>query len=179
MESIGQLLNTNTITQLCKTQECALKKETQNCVTNMCTQEYEKLSKHEYGLLLRKLEEIGTAYPKSICRIYGVMNVKRALDYTLATPNVRNKGGYFMYMLRQFKKDTPQPTAKPQTTENKVLDTNIPKEQKTSCKLSQLPQIENWRDAREFLCDYMDGCYDNTDNVIQFVQEIKRRYNFG
>ena len=180
MESIGQLLNnTNTITQLCKTQECALKKEKHNCVTNMCTQEYEKLSKHEYGLLLRKLEELGTAYPKSICRIYGVMNVKRALDYTFATPNVRNKGGYFMYMLRQFKKDIPQPPQKPQTIEKQEIATNIPKEIKTSYKGTQLPQIENWQDARKFLCDYIDGCYEKTDNVINLVAEVKKKYNFG
>ena len=179
MESIGTLLNTNTITQLCKTQECALKKEKHNCVTNMCTQDYEKLSKHEYGLLLRKLEEIGTAYPKSICRIYGVMNVKRAIDYTLATPNVRNKGGYFMYMLRQFKKQEPQHTEQKISHIKEVLDTNTQEEHKIEYRGSQLPQIENWMDARKFLCDYYDGAYEKTDNVLSFVNSLKKKYNFG
>ena len=156
MESISSIINTNTLCTHVVTKSASYK--AQSCENTWCT-----MSKREYGLLLRQLEQWGTKYPKSICRIYGTDNVKRAIDYTLATPNVRNKGGYFMYMLRQFKKDTPQPPAKPQTTENKVLDTNIPKEQKTSCKLSQLPQIENWKDARKFLCDYLDGAYKETD----------------
>lgn len=168
MESIGTLLTQTQTT--CVTQSALLKENTNTWGT---------LSKREYGLLLRQLELWGTKYPKSICRIYGTDNVKRAIDYTLATPNVRNKGGYFMYMLRQFKKDTPQPTQKPQSEEKQVLDTNISNEHKIEYRGSELPQIENWMDARKFLCDYMDGAYEKTDNVLSFVNSLKKKYNFG
>lgn len=170
MESIGTLLTQTQTT--CVTQS-ALYKENNMCNT-WCT-----LSKREYGLLLRQLEMWGTKYPKSICRIYGMDNVKRAIDYTLATPNVRNKGGYFMYMLRQFKKDLPQPPQQKIREVKQEIHTNISNEQKTCSKGSQLPQIDNWRDARQFVCDYMDGLYERTDNVINFVNEIKKKYNFG
>lgn len=62
------------------------------------------LDKRDYGMLLRQLEQWGTAYPKAICRIYGVQTVLRAVEYTKATPNVKNKGGYCLYMCRQLQK---------------------------------------------------------------------------
>ena len=170
MESIGQLL-TQTQNNMC-TKSAFYK--AQSCDNTWCT-----MSKREYGLLLRQLESWGTKYPKSICRIYGTDNVKRAIDYTLATPNVRNKGGYFMYMLRQFKKDIPQPPQKPQTIEKQETVTNIPNEHKIEYRGSELPQIENWQDARKFLCDYYEGAYEKTDNVISFVNSLKKKYNFG
>lgn len=173
MESISSIINTNTLCTHVVTKS-ALKKENTECNNTWCT-----LSKREYGLLLRQLEMWGTKYPKSICRIYGTDNVKRAIDYTLATPNVRNKGGYFMYMLRQFKKQEPQHTEQKISHVKQVLDTNIPNEHKIEYKGTQLPQIENWQDARKFLCDFYDGAYEKTDNVISFVKDIKRRYNFG
>ena len=170
MESIGTLLTQTQTT--CVTQR-AVYKENNMCNT-WCT-----LSKREYGLLLRQLETWGTKYPKSICRIYGTDNVKRAIDYTLATPNVRNKGGYFMYMLRQFKKQEPQHTEQKISHIKEVLDTNISNEYKIEYRGSELPQIENWQDARKFLCDYMDGAYEQTDNVLSFVNSLKKKYNFG
>ena len=140
---------------------------------------YETINKSDYVRLLNQLDAWNVYAPKALVKKYGVKTVQLAVEYTKSTPNVRVPGAYFTYMIRQLKTKNIEPTQKPQTTENKVLDTNIPKEHKIEYKGTQLPQIENWRDARKFLCDYMDGCYDNTDNVINFVKEIKRRYNFG
>ena len=116
------------------------------------------------------MESYGIVAPKAIVKRYGVFIVKRAVDYTEATPHVRNKAGYMTYMCQQFK---------PQSEEKEVLDTNIPNEHKVECRGSELPQIENWQDARKFLCDYMEGAYEKTDNVISFVNSLKKKYNFG
>ena len=172
MEQLSEIINTNNMCTQLVTKSAFNK--TQSCDNTWCT-----LSKRDYGLLLKQLEMWGTKYPKSICRIYGTDNVKRAIDYTLATPNVRNKGGYFMYMLRQFKKDEPQQAQNDFRAVKKDLGINIPKPHKIEYKGCELPQIENWQEARQFLCDYVDGAYENTDNVINFVKEVRKKYNFG
>lgn len=186
MESISSLLIKNQLTKHVQTHvtKDVLKKEETCTCTNTCT--YDTIPKREYGLLLRKMESYGIVAPKAIVKRYGVFIVKRAVDYTEATPHVRNKAGYMTYMCQQFKKDLPQPkeekiqaVEKPQREEKEVLYTNIPNEHKTCCKLSQLPQIENWQDARKFLCDYYEGAYEKTGNVISFVNDIKKKYNFG
>lgn len=186
MESISSLLINNQLTKHVQTHvtKDALKKEETCTCTNTCT--YDTIPKREYGLLLRKMESYGIVAPKAIVKRYGVFIVKRAVDYTEATPHVRNKAGYMTYMCQQFKKDLPQPkeekmqaVEKPQSEEKEVLDTNIPNEHKVECRGSELPQIENWQDARKFLCDYMEGAYEKTDNVISFVNSLKKKYNFG
>lgn len=151
----------------------ALKKENMTCTY------YETISKREYVKLLNQLEEWRVFAPKAIVKKYGVKTVQLAVDYTKATKNVRCHGAYFTYMVRQLKTQNVEPPVNDLTEVKQEIHTNIPNEQKTCSKGSQLPQIENWMQARKFICDYMDGCYEKTDNVINFVQEIKRRYNFG
>ena len=140
---------------------------------------YETINKKDYVRLLNQLEEWNVFAPKAIVKKYGVLTVQTAIEYTKATPNVRVPGAYFTYMVRQLKTQNVEQAENDLSEVKQEIHTNIPKETKTSCKLSQLPQIENWKDARDFLCNYYDGCYDNTDNVVNFVKEIKRRYNFG
>jgi hypothetical protein len=65
---------------------------------------YEMIPKREYGLLLKQLEEWGVAYPKAVCKKHGVRTVQRAVAYVNGTPNVKNKGAYFTFMVRQLKK---------------------------------------------------------------------------
>ena len=140
---------------------------------------YETISKRDYVRLLNQLDAWRVFAPKAIVKKYGVKTVQLAVEYTKATKNVRVPGAYFTYMVRQLK---PQKTEQPQSDLRAVkqeIDTNIPNEQKTCYKGTQLPQIENWQDARKFLCDYYEGEYEDTDNVISFVAEIKKKYNFG
>lgn len=114
---------TQSCTQSCDTNS-ALSKQTQSCVNTSCTI-YEMIPKHEYGLLLRQLEEWGTAYPKSICRIYGVKTVKLAVEYTKNTPNINNKGAYCLTMCKKFKENQNPPSTTPvnESKEEKCINT--------------------------------------------------------
>ena len=105
MEQIGALLKgfgkTNHVTK--HVTQYALNKEKAKHVNITCT--YDTIPKREYGLLLRKMESWGITAPKAIVKKYGVFIVKRAVEYTEHTPNVRNKAGYMTYMCGQFKTD--------------------------------------------------------------------------
>ena len=140
---------------------------------------YETISKREYVRLLNQLEEWRVFAPKAIVKKYGVKTVQLAVDYTKATPNVRCHGAYFTYMVRQLKTQNVEQSKNDLSEVKQEIHTNISNEQKIEHKGSQLPQIDNWRDARQFVCDYMDGLYERTDNVVNFVNEIKKKYNFG
>lgn len=140
---------------------------------------YDMISKREYSKLLNQLQEWNVFAPKAIVKKYGVLTVQTAIEYTKATPNVRVPGAYFTYMVRQLK---PQKTEQPQSDLRAVkeeIHTNTQEEPKIEYKGSELPQIENWQDARNFLCDYYDGAYEKTDNIINFVKDIRKKYNFG
>ena len=171
----AHLVNEKTKTQSCVTQNCASYKETQSCVNTICTQK-DYLDKREYGLLLRTLEEWNTAYPKSICRIYGVKVVKRAIEYTKATPNVRNKGAYCLYMCRQLKQELPK---EEKIEIKKVVNLEEVKKTVPPKKLTNLPKIENYRQASEFIWYYKNGTYEKTDNIISFANQIMKKYNVG
>lgn len=175
LQSFGFTQNVTTcVTQSCETQNCASIKETQNCVNNICTQK-DYIDKREYGLLLRTLEEWNTAYPKSICRIYGVKVVKRAIEYTKATPNVRNKGAYCLYMCRQLKQEEPKEiTPKVEKVQTKEEEKQTPQK-----RLTALPVIENYSQASEFIWYYKNGTYEKTDNIISFANKIMKKYNVG
>lgn len=140
---------------------------------------YDMISKREYAKLLNQLQEWNVFAPKAIVKKYGVKTVQLAVEYTKATPNVRVPGAYFTYMVRQLK---PQKTEQSQSDLRAVkqeIHTNTQEEHKIEYRGSELPQIENWMDARKFLCDYMDGAYEKTDNVLSFVNSLKKKYNFG
>lgn len=169
MERISNIIKQTTCYNM--TSNHALNKENKAC--------YDMIDKREYVKLLKQLEDWRVFAPKAIVKKYGVKTVQLAVEYTKATPNVRVPGAYFTYMVRQLKTQNSQAVEKPQSEEKEVLDTNIPNEHKIEYRGSELPQVENWQDAREFLCDYMDGAYEKTDNIISFVNDIKRRYNFG
>ena len=186
MESIGQLLNSNQLTKHVQTHvtKDALKKEETCTCTNTCT--YDTIPKREYGLLLRKMESYGIVAPKAIVKRYGVFIVKRAVDYTEATPHVRNKAGYMTYMCQQFKKDVKpkqnnfESNSEPNKTSLEPNMLNNTQEVKTPHKkLSVLPVIENYKQASTFLWYYDNDVYEKTDNVIKFAEELKRKYNFG
>jgi len=167
MESICTIINNMSC------HDMPLKKENMPCTC------YETINKRDYVLLLKQLEDWRVFAPKAIVKKYGVITVKTAIEYTKATKNVRVPGAYFTYMVRQLKKDLPQSTEKTSCPVKEEIHTNIPKEHKIEYKGSQLPQIDNWQDARKFLCDYLDGAYEKTNNVINFVEMIKKKYNFG
>lgn len=163
----------------------ALNRDKTNHVNMTCTS-YDTIPKREYGLLLRQMENWGIVAPKAIVKKYGVFLVRRAVDYTKATPNVKNPAGYMTYMLQQFRKDMEQPqkveNPKPQQEllkENAKEVQIMPKEIKTPQKLTQMPQINNWVEARKFVADFYDGTYKEDDNLLEFVSKIKRQYNFA
>lgn len=172
---------TQLLTQSCVTQECASYKETQNCVNTICTQK-DYLDKREYGLLLRTLEEWNTAYPKSICRIYGVQVVKRAIAYTKATPNVRNKGAYCLYMCRQLKSEISQQENHIVDINKKVEEKDVPQSPTSPVKSKKgiftPPNIINWQEARTFLANLRDTDLED-EEVLIFANQLRKKYNFA
>lgn len=155
---------------------------------NMICASYEQIPKREYGLLLRQMENWGIVAPKAIVKKYGVFLVKRAVNYTKATPNVKNPAGYMTYMLQQFKKDmeVAEPKKEIKTVnqleekrEMNLKATTTPEnESKKQKGKITLPNITKWQEAREFLFKLNE--YDMTnDNVVEFVKKIKRQYNFA
>lgn len=169
MESISNIIKQTTCYDM--SSKHALEKENKTC--------YDMIDKQEYVRLLNQLDAWRVFAPRAIVKKYGVKTVQLAVEYTKATKNVRVPGAYFTYMVRQLK---PQKTEQPQSDLREVkqeIHTNIPSEHKIEYKGSQLPQIENWMDARKFLCDYYDGAYEKTDNVVNFVKDIRKKYNFG
>ena len=195
MEQLSELLphfNRTELDNMICTQHVtnhAFYKEKTNHVNMTCTS-YEQLPKREYGLLLRQMENWGIVAPKAIVKKYGVFLVKRAVEYTKATPNVKNPAGYMTYMLQQFKKDmqpAPKQEEKPDARENcKTEKTEVPleattmpqnKSKKQKGKIT-LPNITKWQEAREFIAKLDE--YDLTnENVLEFARKIKRQYNFG
>ena len=127
MEQIG-----NTLAQL-QTQFERRKEEntschnmTQHVLNTSLHNVYEMIPKKDYAVLLNQLEAWNVGSPKAVCRIYGVKTVQRAVEYVKGTPNVRCKGAYFTYMVRQLKSEqVEQKTAQvtkqeePQKTKNK------------------------------------------------------------
>ena len=99
--SVEQKMATQYVTK--DVHDIALNRDKAHHVDTSCT--YDVIPKREYGLLLRKMESWNISAPKAIIKKYGVFIVKRAVEYTDATPNVRNKAGYMTYMCGQFKKD--------------------------------------------------------------------------
>lgn len=178
------------------------KKEKTHHVNTICTQHvfntslhnvYEMIPKKDYAILLNQLEAWNVGSPKAICRIYGVKTVQRAVAYVKGTPNVRCKGAYFTYMVRQLKsEDTTncsQPVKENLTTENQIVEVNKKVEQNPPVQSSRTslkskkgifipPNIINWQEAREFLCKLTDDDLLNED-VLIFANKLKRKYNFG
>lgn len=146
---------------------------------------YEMIPKKDYAILLDQLEEWGVGSPKAVCRIYGVKTVQRAVAYVKGTPNVRCKGAYFTYMVRQLKSEqvtgqvqnlAPQ-SATPKEIEKK--EEVIAEKINPSEKRTQPPEIKSPLQANIFLCDFEEGRYEKTAEIIDFVRQIKRKYNFG
>jgi len=154
---------------------------------------YEMIPKREYGLLLKQLEEWLVAYPKAVCKKHGVRTVQRAVAYVKGTPNVKNKGAYFTFMVRQLKKVDEEQQSAPKQEEKLIVRKNRTTEKievsseattmpeneskKQKGKIT-LPTITKWQEARDFILKLNE--YDLTDeNVIEFVKKIKRRYNFA
>ena len=161
---------------------------------------YEMIPKREYGILLKQLEEWGVAYPKAVCKKHGVRTVQRAVAYVKGTPNVKNKGAYFTFMVRQLKKvdNEQQPiqpeepkqqiqqvsepntlAEKPQKKEGHIESPKMPQiERKKKKGINNLPSITKWQEAREFLFKIDE--YDLDDvNVLEFARKIKKKYNFA
>jgi hypothetical protein len=189
---------TNHVNMTCTSH--AFYKEKTNHVNMTCTS-YEQLPKREYGLLLRQMENWGIVAPKAIVKKYGVFLVKRAVEYTKATPNVKNPAGYMTYMLQQFKKDMqPAPKQeinkgtnctpieeKPAVRENRttektevLLEATTMSENKSFDKKGKTipPTITKWQEAREFVAKIDE--YDLTNsNILEFYKKIKKQYNFA
>lgn len=140
---------------------------------------YETINKRDYVKLLNQLEEWRVFAPKAIVKKYGVKTVQLAVEYTKATKNVRCHGAYFTYMVRQLKTQNVEQAENDLNEVKQEIHTNTQEEHKIEYRGSELPQIENWMQAREFLCDYYKGAYEQTDNVLSFVNSLKKKYNFG
>ena len=194
MEKIG-----NTLTQLASQFE-KTKKENTSChvmthhVFNTSLHNvYEMIPKKDYAILLNQLEAWNVGSPKAVCRIYGVKTVQRAVAYVKGTPNVRCKGAYFTYMVRQLKSEQVEQKSEQvtdvrnnQTTEavkENLTTENLPSQSpRTSLKSKKgiftPPNIINWQDARNFLANLTDD--DLLDeNILLFANKLKRQYNFA
>jgi len=189
MEQIGTLVKdfertrnvTNHVTQN------AFNKEKANHVNMTCT--YETIPKRDYGILLRKMESWNITAPKAIIKKFGVFIVKRAVAYTEATPNVRNKAGYMTYMCDQFKKDATSEEISAVQKENQIVEVNKKVEQnpapqsptasvKSKKGIFTPPNIINWQQARNFLASLTDNDLEDEDIVI-FANKLKKTYNFA
>lgn len=200
----AHLVNEKTKTQhdntTCLTQ-CAINTSLHNVSEHNV---YEMIPKREYGLLLKQLEEWGVAYPKAVCKKHGVRTIQRAVAYVNGTPNVKNKGAYFTFMVRQLKKvDAEQQPApkqennkgtnctpieeKPAVRENRTTEktevsleaTTMPENKSFNKKGKTIPPtITKWQEAREFLARIDE--YDLTNsNILEFYKKIKKQYNFA
>ena len=160
MEKIG-----NTLTQLASQFE-KTKKENTSChvmthhVFNTSLHNvYEMIPKKDYAILLNQLEAWNVGSPKAVCRIYGVKTVQRAVAYLKGTPNVRCKGAYFTYMVRQLKSEQVEQKSEQVTKQKepqKEQKQNLPVQSPTRGVKSKKgiftpPNIINWQEAREFL----------------------------
>lgn len=187
MEQIG-----NTLTQLAsqfeerKKENTSCHNMTQYAFNTSLHNVYEMIPKKDYAILLNQLEEWKVGSPKAVCRIYGVKTVQRAVAYVKATPNVRCKGAYFTYMVRQLKSEqVEQKTAQitKQEEPQKEQKQNPPSQSpRTSLKSKKgiftPPNIINWQDARNFLANLSDD--DLLDeNILLFANKLKRQYNFA
>ena len=189
MEQIG-----NTLTQLAS-QLKERKKENTSChdmthhVFNTSLHNvYEMIPKKDYAVLINQLEEWGVGSPKAVCRIYGVKTVQKAVAYVKGTPNVRCKGAYFTYMVRQLKSEqveqkSAQVTEKISATDqivevNKMVEQNPLSQSPTRGVKFTPPNIINWQQAREFLCKLTDKDLED-EQVSEFTRKIKKQYNFA
>jgi len=188
MEQIGAALKDLTVTQNVTSHVTnhALNENKANHVNMICTT-YDTIPKKDYGLLLRKMESWGIVAPKAIVKKYGVFIVKRAVEYTEATPHVRNKAGYMTYMCGQFKKEAaPAVTEQSSSTVSKmeIVEKQNPPVQsplravKSKKGIFIPPNIISWKDAREFLCKLTDDDLLDED-VLVFANKLKRQYNFA
>ena len=192
MEQIGATLQSFGFTQNVTSHVTnhASYEEKANHVNTSCT--YDVIPKREYGLLLRKMESWGITAPKAIVKKYGVFIVKRAVEYTEHTPNVRNKAGYMTYMCGQFKNDATvskmenvEPTnEKSSAVVNENLTTqNLPSQSprtgvKSKKGIFTPPNIIKWQDARDFLCKLTDEDLQDAA-ILEFTNRIKRQFNFA
>lgn len=195
MEQIG-----NTLTQLAsqfeerKKENTTCHNMTQHVFNTSLHNVYEMIPKKDYAILLNQLEAWNVGSPKAVCRIYGVKTVQRAVAYVKGTPNVRCKGAYFTYMVRQLKSEQDvrnnRTTVKENlTTENHIVEVNkkvkqnLPPQSPTRGVKSKKgiftpPNIINWQDARNFLANLTDD--DLLDeNILIFANKLKRQYNFA
>ncbi|MBO5928375.1 MAG: hypothetical protein J6Q32_05960 [Clostridia bacterium] len=187
MEQIG-----NTLAQL-QTQFERRKEEntschnmTQHVLNTSLHNVYEMIPKKDYAVLLNQLEAWNVGSPKAVCRIYGVKTVQRAVEYVKGTPNVRCKGAYFTYMVRQLKSEqVEQKTAQvtkqeePQKEQKQNLPVQSPTRHVKSKKgIFTPPNIINWQEAREFLCKLTDNDLEDED-VLIFAKKLKKQFNFG
>lgn len=194
MEQIG-----NTLTQLAsqfeerKKENTSCHNMTQHAFNTSLHNVYEMIPKKDYAILLNQLEAWNVGSPKAVCRIYGVKTVQRAVAYVKGTPNVRCKGAYFTYMVRQLKNEqVEQKTAQVidvrnnRTTEvvkENLTTENLPVQSpRTSLKSKKgiftPPNIINWQDARAFLCNLTDNDLED-EKVLIFANKLKRQFNFA
>ena len=193
MEQIG-----NTLTQLASQLE-ERKKENTSChnmthhVFNTSLHNvYEMIPKKDYAILLNQLEVWNVGSPKAVCRIYGVKTVQRAVAYVKGTPNVRCKGAYFTYMVRQLKREqdvkenliTAPPVRNNRTTaeENSAVQNPPVQSQikgvKSKKGIFTPPNIIKWQEARNFLANLTDDDLLDED-VLIFANKLKRQFNFA
>lgn len=134
------------------------------------------ISKNDYFYLVDILTNWRVFYPKAQIKKYGARNCWEAMIRTKAS-NARVKGAYFTTTVRSLVNEGAVSENKPAKNEDDMI---YPSKEKTPLKThSSLRKIENWQQARQYLCDYYDGRIERNDEVINFVNEIKKKYNFG
>ena len=134
------------------------------------------ISKNDYFYLVDILTNWRVFYPKAQIKKYGARNCWEAMIRTKAS-NARVKGAYFTTTVRSLVNEGTVSENKPIENEKHI---NYPNDTKTPPKThSSLRKIENWQQARQYLCDYYDGKIEKNDEVIDFVNHLRKQYNFG
>lgn len=137
----------------------------------------EMISKNDYHYLVQVLEGWRVFYPKAQIKKYGAKNCWIAMQ-RVKSSNARTPGAYFTITVRNLiKEERSRGDLTPLKNEKGMI---TPKTNLTPVKNDcDLPQIDNWMQARQFICDVYEGKIKQNDNVIELMNQVKRKYNFA
>lgn len=151
-----------------------------------CHDVKETISKNDYFYLVETLEKWRVFYPKAQIKKYGAKNCWEAMN-RVKSSNARVPGAYFTATVRNMiKNDTPLGEDKSSEYEITSLKRNecinTPKEPKKlnlAHPVSGKYEINNWQEARKFICDVYAGKIEKNDNIMRLIDEVKLKYNFA
>ena len=138
------------------------------------------ISKNDYHYLVQVLESWKVFYPKAQIKKYGAKNCWIAMQ-RVKSSNARTPGAYFTITVRNLIKENNEERFKGDLKSLKNEKEMItPKKDLNPVKNDcGLPEINNWVEARQFICDVYSGKIKQNDNVIELMNKVKRKYNFA